>query len=278
MEQKIIYVTIPGYRMAGLMSYFLQVISNLQVLENTSNKMYIKFDSNMLYIDNRRLDLNVWDYYFEQPFTFEYEEVKNSKIIKDVWFEGGMGVLPVKPNGDIYKKANFIANKYIKLKKYTKDKVDNFLVDNNLEKGKFLAIHKRGTDHHTMDVPNLSELKELLNIQNYFKRTDELLEKFDSILLCTDEEETVEEFKSRYGNRVKVYDSTRAPKGSKLGIHNSVGLKDPYKMGEDIVVETYLMSCADTLIRTVSNVSISAIVLNNDLNVINIDEDFNYNL
>lgn len=68
MEQQLkIYVNIPGHRYAGLMSYFVQVVSNLNVVMGTSNKMYIKFDENMRYQD-LRYGKNVWDYYFKQPF------------------------------------------------------------------------------------------------------------------------------------------------------------------------------------------------------------------
>jgi len=42
--EKLIYVVMPGNRYAGLMSYFVQAISNLKLVDNTEHKMYFKYD------------------------------------------------------------------------------------------------------------------------------------------------------------------------------------------------------------------------------------------
>lgn len=279
MEQKInIYVTMPGNRMAGLMSYFVQAVSNLKTIENTLDKMYIKYDHNMLYLDNTRNESNVWDYYFEQPFTFTKEEINNANVIKEVWFKKGLGVFPTRPSKELYKNANNLINTYIRPKEHIKNKLDLFLTETGLKNSKFLAIHKRGTDHHTMDAEHLLPLiKPVIAIENFFKRTDDIVDDFDKILICSDEEDVVNKFKQRYGKKTVSYDSIRSLDSRPIGIHYSIGRQNPYKMGEDIILEVYSMSRAHTIMRTVSNVSISVIMLNNDINVINIDEEINYN-
>ena len=272
-----IYVTMPGNRMAGLMSYFIQAVSNFKIIDNTQDKMYIKYDHNMLYLDQTKLDLNVWDYYFDQPFSFTTEEIKDANVLKDVWFKGGLGVFPTRPSAELYKEANNLIKKYVKLKEYTQNKLDTFYTDSGLKDSKFLAIHKRGTDHHTMDAEHLLPMiKPVIALENFFKHTDEIVDDFDKILICSDEEDIVNKFKQRYGNKIVSYDSIRSLDSKPIGIHYSIGRQNPYKMGEDIVLEVYLMSRAHTIMRTVSNVSISVIMLNNDINVINIDKEINY--
>ena len=37
------YVVVPGSRMAGLFSYVLQAIHNLSIVDNTEDKLFIKY-------------------------------------------------------------------------------------------------------------------------------------------------------------------------------------------------------------------------------------------
>ena len=271
-----VYITVPGNRMAGLMSYFVQAVSNLKAVESTTNKMYIKYDHNMLYLDNSKSIPNVWDYYFHQPFDFTEEEIKNCIKIKDVWFEEGLGIPSCRPSKEFYIQSNKLINKHVKPKDHVLAKIDKFLVENDLSDDNFLAVHKRGTDYHTIDLDHiLTSIKTTISIENFFKNIDPIVDRFKKLLICSDEQQPVESFKRRYGDKVVYYNSIRSNDNAPVGIHNR-GIQDRYKLGEDIIIETYLMSKAHTLVRTVSNVSISVIMLNNDINTINIDKDIEY--
>jgi hypothetical protein len=268
MEQQLkIYVNIPGHRYAGLMSYFVQVVSNLNVVKNTSNKLYVKFDENMRYQD-LRYGKNVWDYYFKQPFNFSSEEVAGAIKIKDVWFEGNLSI-PPRLTQDVIQDSGEIIKTYIHLKSHVQEKIEQFLERNTQPSDKILAVHKRGTDH-ICDAP-------LLNTQTYLKCIDEYIDSYDKLLLCTDEEYIIDEFKQRYGDKLIYYSSIRATENNNIGIHQSVGLLDPYKMGEDVIIETYLMSRSDFLIKTVSNVSNAALLINPSLKYVEIDTHIDYN-
>lgn len=268
MEQQLkIYINIPGHRYAGLMSYFIQVIANLHVVNNTQSKMYIKFDENMRYQD-LRYGRNVWDYYFEQPFNFTKEEVETAIKIKDIWFNNSLAI-PPRITTDIRRVSGDIVQKYIKLKPHIQEKIDDFFKINKQPGDKILAIHKRGTDHIT-DAP-------ILPIHEYFKFVDRYIKLYNKILLCTDEEYTVDEFKQRYGDKLITYNSIRTTEKNNLGIHQSIGLATPYLMGEDVIIETYLMAHSDFLLKTVSNVSNSAILINPELKYVEIDTTVDYN-
>ena len=269
MEKQLkIYITIPGHRYAGLMSYFMQAVANLYVVYNTQDKLYIKFDENMRYQDFR-YGKNVWDYYFDQPFNFIKEEVHSALKIKGVWFENNLSI-PSRLTSEIRQKGNNIIKKYITLKSHIQEKIDKFLLDNKQPGEKILAVHKRGTDHIT-DAP-------ILPTSVYFDNIDIYIESYDKLLLCTDEDYIIEEFKQRYGKKLIIYNSIRATEKNNIGIHQSVGLLNPYKMGEDVIIETYLMAQADFLIKTVSNVSNSALIINSELKYLEIDTTIDYNL
>jgi len=211
MEKQLkIYITVPGHRYAGLMSYFVQAVANLYVVENTQNKLYIKFDENMRYQD-LRYGRNVWDYYFDQPFNFTKEEVDAALKIQDVWFENNL-TIPSRLTPDVINVGGNIVRKYINLKPHIQEKINKFLINNKQPDDKILAVHKRGTDHIT-DAP-------ILPLQVYFEYIDEYIESYDKLLLCTDEEYTVKEFKQKYGNKLITYNSIRAIERNNLGVHH----------------------------------------------------------
>tara|TARA_R110000803_G_scaffold95337_6_gene163192 strand:- start:1222 stop:2019 length:798 start_codon:yes stop_codon:yes gene_type:complete len=240
------YVVIPGGRQAGLFSYVLQALHNLSVIDGTDDKLYIKYKDNMLYLEPAAGD-NVWDYYFHQPFSFTKEDILNNEKEEVIFIESDKA-LPLchvpRKNDEMFKRGRYLTKKYIKVKHHITDKVDGFIVENFDDK-KFFAIHKRGTDHGK-DAP-------LMGIDDYIAKADEHFESYDYGLICTDEQNTIDIFKKRYGNKIKFYDSIRCD--NDRGVHYSVGLQSPYKMGEDVIVESLLMSKSDLLIRTVSGVT-----------------------
>jgi hypothetical protein len=261
-----ILATIPGARHAGLMSYFVQVISNLYVTHCSGNKLYVLFDNNMRYKDASYGE-NVWEYYFEQPYNITLAERENI-YTKDVWLNGHLSI-ECRPSIETRRIANLMCTEYIRLKQHVVKKINNFWLEHKNKNETVLAVHKRGTDHVT-DAP-------LLSISEYYEAVDRYIDRYDKLLICSDEEYSINDFKKRYGNsKVIAYNSIRAETPTNIGVHHSVGTRDPYRMGEDVVIETYLMSQSNMLIKTVSNVSNSSLFLALDLEYISIDEHIKY--
>ena len=73
----------------------------------------------------------------------------------------------------------------------------------------------------------------------------------------------------RYGNKICSYDAIRS--NNNEGIHYSVGLSAPYKMGEDVLIDSLLLSHSAFLIRTVSGVSFFSLYYNENLEYKDID-------
>lgn len=263
------YVIIPGTRMAGLFSYVLQAIQNLTVVDGTENKLFIKYNENMLYLDPR-VGGNVWDYYFHQPFQFTKEEIINHPKEQAIFIENEKAVpigVTSRPTPEMIDIGKAITKKYIKVKPHVLEKVDGFINEAFGDK-KYFAIHKRGTDH-ARDSGN-----PLLSLEEYTAQADKFFDNYEFGLLCTDEDSTVKAFKERYGEKIKVYDDMIRCDNIQ-GVHYTVGRNNPYKMGEDVIIDSLLMAKSDHLIRTVSNVTVFS-VLYGDSKVTEMDLHLDY--
>ena len=197
-----IYITTPGTRQAGLFSYVMQALHNISAVDNTTNKIYIKYDEYMLYQD-LSLGKNVWDYYFDQPFNFTEDEVKKSERVKTIFIESDNAIpfaFTPRFNQDILNVGRYLTKKHLRVKSHILKKANCFIND-NFSNSKFFAIHRRGTDHYK-DNP-------LLDISIYIDRADKLLEKYDTGLICSDEEYVIDLFKKRYGKKIKAYNSIK---------------------------------------------------------------------
>ena len=263
------YVIIPGTRMAGLFSYVLQAIQNLSVVNETEDKLFIKYTENMLYLDPR-VGGNVWDYYFYQPFEFTKEEIINNPKEQAIFIEDEK-VVPLgvtsRPSSEMIKVGRELTKKFIRVKPHILEKVDGFIKD-TFNGEKYFSIHKRGTDH-ARDSGN-----PLLSLKEYTDQADKFFEEYNFGLLCTDEDSTVKAFKERYGDKIKVYDDMIRCDNIQ-GVHYTIGRDNPYKMGEDVMIDALLMAKSDHLIRTVSNVTIFSI-LYGDCKVTEMDLHLDY--
>jgi hypothetical protein len=256
MEQKIMYIVTPGVRYAGFFSYFNQVLSNLHILTN-NDKMLVKFDHNNPYMDVSK-NVNMWENYFYQPTEVDCDDFNTYTVLTETWFNGRYEI-PFPPtsitDNDI-DTCNALIKKYIKIKPHIEAKLSAFYA-NHFSGKKVLSVHKRGTDHYKEVKP--------LHVNEYFQCTDNIIDDFDNIFLCTDEQQTVKDFCSRYGDKLITYDSIRAELNNKSGVHYSSGAFNPYLMGEQVLIETLLMSKTNFLIKTVSNVSNAALFFNKNL-------------
>ena len=127
------YVVVPGPRHAGLFSYVLQALHVLSLADKTGDKVYIKYNKDMLYLDPK-LGGNVWDYYFHQPFNFTKEEIlKNGKeevIFIDNKDAINFHAIP-RPNEDEINVARDLCKKYLKASFVAPD--DKSIKENNFD-------------------------------------------------------------------------------------------------------------------------------------------------
>ena len=198
---------------------------------------------------------NSWEYYFENISDYKLEEVYKSK---SVIINSGI------PNERMPKdwlKDNELFNHYFK--KYIKVKsefikISDIFFEKNFNNNKVLGVHFRGkgmynTPNHPF-TPTPSQI---------FSKVDRTLKEgnFDKIFLVTAQQNYLEMFLKRYGNKVIYLNSFRC-NSTKAFHYKNARLNHRYKMGRDILVEMLLLSKIDYLICSRSNVSQLASLIN----------------
>lgn len=257
------YIVIRPDEYCGMFGCVWQVIR--AIYHNPDKLYYINFYDS---IYNARND-NVFDYFFYQPhidrfpFNEEIEKIVghiNSPDSEFVWSE-------IKPNNkeEIQKRRlmfNSIINRYIKLKPSIQEKIDSF-VQNNFAGKKILGVHLRGTDH---------PYKKPINV--YIDEIKKVEKNYDKIFITSDEQERFDAVKNKFADKAISYAALRSSASDKplhMPSYETRWTRDPsyeyqYKIAEDVIVESYLMSKTDFLFCfSASNVNLFARSLNPEL-------------
>lgn len=248
-----------GYGHMGFQAYPLFFIGNILNLELKDDEFPILDLSNLESCYHNNTKDNMFTYYFDQPEIIEEDIVKTSS---NFYF----------PNAFIYAeeriKYHNAFKKYLKIKPHILEKAENFKKQ-HFDGHKILGLHVRGIS--TNDRPKLP-------FDYYKHKLDLYLEKegYDKIFLCVEHQHTLDKFIKTYGDKLILYPSY---KFSHRG-HQEFNLPFPkennegYIKGEDVLIESILLSYTDFLLKTVSNVSTFPLVYNIDLKYCNIDFHF----
>ena len=254
-----LYIATSGHRV-GLFSTVLKALSSLSAIDKLDAKLYFDWNDDLPYLDPEH-GLNVWDYYFLQPFDVSEEELESPFQTTPLLGGGTPFYGIIRPTEAQLAEGRMLCKKYIKIQPHILKIVDDFMIENELVKGEYFAMHRRGTDHK-MDAP-------ILPLEDFYREADGLFEKYDKCVLCTDEVHTVDAFTEKYGDKVCTYDAIRSTDDK--GVHTGGFQSQAYKLGEDVMVESLLMANSDFLIKTVSGVSLFSIYYNDTLEYKDID-------
>lgn len=155
--------------------------------------------------------------------------------------------------------AKEIIDTHLKLNSEIGNKIESLYLEIFAGK-KILGVHKRGTDigtHH--ESPPL---------QRYFEIIDRIHSNFDWIYLACDETVSIELFKQRYTNVINLSSSTVSDDQNLPNFKKK--MPDKYKMAEDVIIDAYLLSKCDMLVKMNSNLSNFSLLLNPDLEFISL--------
>lgn len=161
-----------------------------------------------------------------------------------------------------------IIDRYIRLKHPVREKLDRFAERQLPTHGPILGVHMRGPGRLDGGANALKQRHDLVDgvpFELYFQHIDEQLERLaaDRILLCSDAQRVIDACSRRYGDRLIVYPASRTPEGEP---HAALGIPTQgYQLGEDVLIEAYLLSRVDFLIHGSSNVSNFALCNNPSL-------------
>ena len=259
-KNKLFYV-IKRYHGGGLFSNFLFVLNHLIQADKLGAIPVVDMENfTNVYSEKRKISetYNSWLYYFDQVSSFTLSEVyKSKKVIfssEKIFFEQSVSY---KKNEKELKKA---FKKYIKIKKKFIISSNKF-AKKNFSNKKVLAVHWRGSDQKVMPShPFPPTKKQIIEI------TDKLIhdKKFNKIFLVTEEKKYLEIFKKKYGTKLCFFDSFRS--NNRKEITEYPRLNHKYKLGEESLIETLILSNLSTLVCSRSNISEAAKFLTNKKN------------
>jgi len=238
-------ITMSNYPSLGMFATANQVLGCLSLFETGQLPgivgVKVDFGLNGLYYDSD-YGPNWWSYFFE---PINIGESKNVEIIGPSKFEYSKAW---ERRRQISRRAAAeLVNKYIHIKPHIQKKVNDF-IESVFKDNFIIGVHYRGTDKRT-EAPRVEYLVVFKEIEKQLQKHDQCL-----IFVATDEIEFMDEIKSRYPNQVIETERHRAHKNG-LGSHKIH--KQQYEIGEEALLDSFLLSKTNLLIRTSSSSSLS---------------------
>ncbi len=242
----------------GFFCTYQSIVGFLDFIEKEKPIGFEVFLENGLYFDAAH-GPNWWEYYFEpikyggfqEPMIIDYI----GDMLKSAWGTDAISIISRERAGELI-------NKYIKLKPFLQQKIDDFV------KTKFgkhtIGCNMRGSDKSS-EAPRVS----YETIANEIKKH---LQENSVIFAASDEQKFIEYMKSIFGSRVVYTDSIRSFTHEPIHHLNGKPCANPYKLGEDAVFDCYLLSKCNLLIKTFSNLSSSAANISPKMPVVSLNQ------
>ncbi len=248
---------------AGFTALILYVFNGIRKAQELNQYPIIDLSKiNTPHFYDESLGENIWNYYFEPINQFSFIDLISSNITpKLIYIPTAEEVMNAHHDEEnrlatfwawnepknkeawmIKKRAlgrSYVEN-YIQVKSTIKEKVAHFSKQ-FFRSNYIIGIHIRGTDFAYATAPS---------IQDYFRELDQLIKnkkaKEVQIFLATDQEQYVAEFKNKYKNQVITYNAIRS--SNEIAPFRLKGVSN-YKKGEDVLVDTLLLSECDFLLK-----------------------------
>ena len=149
--------------------------------------------------------------------------------------------------------ANKYITKYINIKPAIKDKIDSFFTE-FMKDYYTVGLQYRGTDKEkeATRVPYEFVLSELESHIKYKRNA--------KIFIATDDQLFFDLVSKKYEDKVVSWDSLRSTDSQPVHLTQFKG--EPYKKGEDVLIDCILLSRCDMLFITRSNLSYSVLQFN----------------
>lgn len=236
---KVFYI-IRRYPGTGLLSNLAYVVNHIQIANRMGFIPIVDMKNYpSVYNENDKIfgTLNSWEYYFEQLTDYSLDEVYQSKniIITDNKFYRDEEF-----KNKITTSDNLVTllKKKIKLKK-TKYKTINYLRRKLFKGEKILGVHHRGTGYKITEYP--ITINQMINIINEILKKD----KYDKIFLVTEDSVNFKALKKYYKEKIICLENSQRGK-TNLEVWKKYPRKlHRYKLGRDILYETFLLSYCD---------------------------------
>jgi len=251
-KNKIFYI-IRREPTAGFFSNITFILNHLKICEDMNfipiidMKNYPSLHNEIHPINKNK---NAWEYYFKKINKYSLNEVYKSKNVymSSKTFQKKMSLDMT--NNEI---SRYFSR--IKTKKEILQKINIFNKKKFKKNNKILGVHFRGSTYKTARGHGFPLTKELMikNIQFLIKKFN-----YNKIFVVTEEQEYLKALKEKFNDKIIFYDSFRMKKLDSYKIYPRK--KHRYLLGEEILIETVLLSKCNGLTFIKSNV-ISAATL-----------------
>lgn len=236
---------------AGFFSDFNVIIGCLDFILKNKITNFSFVWNNILYQSSK---VNLFDIFFFKTKTYEeYDKTITAISIGATYYQ------PINPH------EKFL-NSYEVLNYFNYFENSIFLDKKNkcVKRENCLGVHVRGTDHG-MHGP-------LLNLNIYFDWVDKKLNEnnYSYIFLATDEEQYVDSFHKKYGDKV-ITNNNITRSISNTAIHYS-NYEDKEKLIEDVMLDAISLSQCEEILITSSNVSAYTLAINPFIKYIFLDQ------
>ena len=236
---KVFYI-IQRYPGTGFFSNLAFIVNHIQVANRMGFIPIVDMKNfPSFYNEHKKIfgTLNSWEYYFEQLTNYSLDEVYKSKNL-------------ILTDGRFYRDEEFknkitssknllkIFNEKIKIKK-TKFKTITYLKKKLFTGKKILGIHHRGTTYKTTEYP--ITINQMINIINEILQKD----NYDKIFLVTEDIKNFNALTNYFKDKIICLKSSQKRKGD-FDVWNKYPRPlHRYKLGRNILYETYLLSYCD---------------------------------
>ena len=268
-KEKQFYVVRRANAKVGLFSL---VLTNLGHIKYAIEKGYIPLvdlqNYNPFYQGGATDNKNIWEYYFEQPYGYGLNDIKNSKKIIL-----GNGIVTSDleyPDDNIAydeQKIDFwksIAQKYLIVNEEIVKEAEK-IADKIFGTSKILGVLARGTDYINMKPYNHPVQP---SPEQLMEKIDEVMVKqgCDKIYLATEDKGIFSKMKNRYGDKIIALDVERHETKGNQNINDVRRMqeKDDYTMAKDYLITILLLSKCDCLVAGNTSGSIGALLLNKE--------------
>ncbi len=194
---------------------------------------------------------NSWEYYFEKLNKYNLNNIYKSRNVffTSSNFISGMSL-------DITNKKLRKTFKKIKFRKKYKNLANKFFKKKFNKKDKILGVHFRGSTYKVARGHAFPPSPKIM-----LEQVDFLIKKFNynKVFLVTEEQSYLEIFEKKYKKNCISYKSFRMKDKDSFKIYPRTNHR--YKLGEEIIVETIILSQCDGLSFIKSNVISAAICL-----------------
>lgn len=265
----------------GLGAFFRQTVHALYDADRLNALPVIKYEKSCPYFekDNFKNTDNPFEYYFNNQDIDNIYKSQNVILFKPWYFQRidkNLGILKNDTDMPIgYKNINVeylqvlgeIVKKYIKLNSEA-----NEFINKSIEKTfpkdwknkKILAVHVRGTDFalHWEQHPNI------VLPEDFFVAIDDAIKAkgFEYIFLATDDSARLELFKERYKEKLLFFKDVHRSDGTINVTFEKVDrLYNNYLNGLEVLRDMYTMAYCNGFIAGLSQVSVSARIINRSL-------------